>query len=222
MNGSALAPPLSMIIASYHDFRSLRRVICPVCPAQTRDITSSGGRGRAATDGGGRRAAVGVRRRAGRRLAGVGRHGKLGGMSDPDPREGVAAPEDPACAVAHGHEEASADAIAHGHAEAPVTERTIIAVFASPVARFLLRYARDAGFRPVLVEPDAERVLAGDDGFAAARTLDGLASRDTDVVVTDHHRPELGDVLRDALASPARWVGVMGNPKHPAPHIPAL
>src|SRR5215470_19195389 len=131
-------------------------------------------------------------------------------MTDPDPSGGVAAPEDPACAVAHGHE------------EAPVAERTIIAVFASPVARFLLRYARDAGFRPVLVEPDAEHVLTGDDGFAAARTLDGLADHDTDVVVTDHHRPELGAVLRDALASPARWVGVMGNPKHPAPHIPAL
>jgi xanthine dehydrogenase accessory factor len=29
-------------------------------------------------------------------------------------------------------------------------------------------------------------------------------------------------VLRDALASDARWVGVMGNPRVPAPHIPAL
>src|SRR5215470_10891526 len=158
-------------------------------------------------------------------------------MTDPDPSGGVAAPEDPACAVAHGHAEASADDTAHGHpgvsaddiahgyAEAPVTERTLIAVFASPVARFLLRYARDAGFRPVLVEPAAEHVLAsddGDEGFASARTVDGLADRNTDVVVTDHHRPELGAVLRDALASPARWVGVMGNPKHPAPHIPAL
>ena len=43
-----------------------------------------------------------------------------------------------------------------------------------------------------------------------------------DVVVTDHHRPELGVVLRDALASKARWVGILGNPRHPAPHIPAL
>jgi xanthine dehydrogenase accessory factor len=29
-------------------------------------------------------------------------------------------------------------------------------------------------------------------------------------------------VLRDALAGQTRWVGVMGNPRHPAPHIPAL
>jgi xanthine/CO dehydrogenase XdhC/CoxF family maturation factor len=41
-------------------------------------------------------------------------------------------------------------------------------------------------------------------------------------VVTDHHRPELGPMLRDALATDARWVGIMGNPRHPAPHIPAL
>jgi xanthine dehydrogenase accessory factor len=42
------------------------------------------------------------------------------------------------------------------------------------------------------------------------------------VVLTDHHRPELGLMAKQALASGARWVGVMGNPRHPAPHIPAL
>ena len=126
-------------------------------------------------------------------------------------------------AVPHGAVDSDpACDVAHGHAEAPVTERTLIAVFASPVASFLLTYARDAGFRPLLVEPGAESALSGIDGFPAARTLDGLADRGTDVVVTDHHRPELGAVLRDALGSPARWVGVMGNPRHPAPHIPAL
>ena len=29
-------------------------------------------------------------------------------------------------------------------------------------------------------------------------------------------------MLRDLLAGKARWIGVMGNPRHPAPHIPAL
>ena len=43
-----------------------------------------------------------------------------------------------------------------------------------------------------------------------------------DVVVTDHHRDELGELLRDALARPARWVGVMGNPRHEGPHVAAL
>ena len=136
-------------------------------------------------------------------------HGKLGSMSESAPHAVVAAPPDPACDVAHGH------------AEPPATQRTLIAVFASPVAGFLLAYARDAGFRPVLVDP-ADQALPGDNGFTSAAALDGLADMGTDVVVTDHHRPELGAVLRDALASPARWVGVMGNPRHPAPHIPAL
>ena len=43
-----------------------------------------------------------------------------------------------------------------------------------------------------------------------------------DVVVTDHHRDELGELLRDALARPARWIGVMGNPRHEGPHVAVL
>ncbi len=182
---------------------------------------------------------------------------------------------------AHGSADPACD-VAHGHAEIPASTRTLVAVFASPVARFLLSYARDAGYRVVLVEPDAGRRLpgangeagadrgaavsgdagagrgaavsgqaganaeagadggagpdggakgtpgsaspglSGPDGLTTAASLAGLADEATDVVVTDHHRPELGPVLRDALASPARWVGVLGNPRHPAPHIPAL
>ena len=155
----------------------------------------------------------------------------------------AADPADPSCDLAHGK------------APLPVSTRTLVAVFVSPVARFLLSYARDAGYRPVLVEPDAGLLagrdgaghygadhhgadhhgadhhgagpevldgLAALDGLTTAATLAGLADEGTDVVVTDHHRPELGAVLRDALASPARWVGILGNPRHPAPHIPAL
>ena len=124
---------------------------------------------------------------------------------------------DPACAVAH------ADAIAHGHEPAPRTDRALVAVFASPVAGHLLRYAADADFRTLLVEPDADRADKLDVppgavlGTAVPDDLTGA-----DVVVTDHHRPELGAMLRDALAAPVRWVGVMGNPRHTPPHIAAL
>ena len=112
---------------------------------------------------------------------------------------------DPACGVAHG-----------APGEAP-TGRALVAVFASPVAEVLLRWAPELGFRTVLVDPDPARgagVLALDD-------LDDDLS-DADVVVTDHHRPELGEVLRDALARRVRWVGVMGNPRHEGPHVAAL
>jgi xanthine/CO dehydrogenase XdhC/CoxF family maturation factor len=52
---------------------------------------------------------------------------------------------------------------------------------------------------------------------AVPEDLDGA-----DVVVTDHHRGELGVALRDALATKARWVGIMGNPRHVGPHVAAL
>ena len=48
------------------------------------------------------------------------------------------------------------------------------------------------------------------------------ADRETDVVLTDHDRPELGPVLESFLRLPARWIGVMGSPRHSAPHIDAL
>jgi xanthine/CO dehydrogenase XdhC/CoxF family maturation factor len=154
------------------------------------------------------------------------------GTAVSSPAAVAADPADPNCDVAHGK------------APLPVSTRTLVAVFASPVARFLLSYARDAGYRPVLVDPDAGLLAGRDgtdhgaehhgpgpevldalvvlDGLTTVAALDGLADEATDVVVTDHHRPELGMVLRDALASPARWVGILGNPRHPAPHIPAL
>jgi xanthine dehydrogenase accessory factor len=122
---------------------------------------------------------------------------------------------DPNCGVAHGHR--------------PVDEssdRLLVAVFGSPVSALLLRYGADLGFRTVLVEPDAARLdpAAGADvvvrGFAELDVE--LAGGRADVVVTDHHRAELGELLRDALARPARWIGVMGNPRHEGPHVGAL
>ena len=129
---------------------------------------------------------------------------------------------DPVPATAAGSADPACD-VAHGKADIPASTRTLVAVFTSPVARFLLSYARDAGYHPVLLEPDPGHDGGpAPDGLTTASSLAGLADEATDIVVCDHHRPELGPVLRDALASPARWVGVLGNPRHPAPHIPAL
>ncbi|SEF49782.1 XdhC Rossmann domain-containing protein [Thermomonospora echinospora] len=123
--------------------------------------------------------------------------------------------------MSHVHEDDPACAVAHGEVRPDTSDRTLVAVFASPVAEFLLRYGADLGFRTLLLEPDPARA-AGWDGpkviTGPTADLDGRA----DVVVTDHHRDELGPVLRDLLAVPSRWIGVMGNPRHPAPHVPAL
>jgi xanthine dehydrogenase accessory factor len=102
----------------------------------------------------------------------------------------------------------------------------LVAVFASPVSEVLVRWGTELGFRTVLVEPEAARVPAGSAADLAVPGFgdldDELAGGDADVVVTDHHRPELGELLRDALARPSRWIGVMGNPRHEGPHVAAL
>jgi xanthine dehydrogenase accessory factor len=123
--------------------------------------------------------------------------------------------DDPACSVAHG----TAPAGLPDEAD----QRVLVAVFASPVADFLLRYGRDAGYRTVLVEPDLDRARgAAGAGTMVEPAVPAYPAGSADVVVTDHHRAELGVMLRDALDSKARWVGIMGNPRVPAPHIPAL
>ena len=115
--------------------------------------------------------------------------------------------------------------MAHGDLPPEVEPRTLVVVFDSPVTRYLLHFAGDLGFRTVLVEPDADRQTAADrptaDQVAALldrSIVDGIA----DVVIADHQRPELGTVLRDALALPARWVGVIGSVRHTARHLAAL
>jgi xanthine/CO dehydrogenase XdhC/CoxF family maturation factor len=122
-----------------------------------------------------------------------------------------------------GHVHDDSCAVAHGTAAVPVQAKAIAAVFATPVATFLLRYAADAGYRAILVEPDPERAKSVTaDGFELTGSLEGIDPEATDVVVTDHHRDELGVQLRDALGVGTRWVGIMGNPRHEGPHIAAL
>jgi xanthine dehydrogenase accessory factor len=117
---------------------------------------------------------------------------------------------DPACALAHD--------------DSPSEDLgTLVAVFASPVARWLLHFGRHTGFRTVLIEPRPDADDVGSYADAAYRDVDAAGLDDTaDVVVTDHHRSELGELVRDALETPARWVGVMGSPRHIPPHIERL
>ncbi len=103
--------------------------------------------------------------------------------------------------------DSAACALAHGAVQPAADGRAVVAVFDSPVAAHLLHFAATLGYRVALADPG----------------LDGVhIDAQTDVVVTDHDRPELGAVLRDALASPARWIGVMGSPRHAGPHLAAL
>jgi xanthine dehydrogenase accessory factor len=143
--------------------------------------------------------------------------------------------DDSACAVAHGAVTPPLPATsATGPAATSATtsasrsaraagERTLVAVFASPVAGYLLRYGADMGFRGLLLEPDEARAAgAAALGFPLLAAVPDDLDDSVDLVVTDHHRPQLGVMLRDALATKARWVGIMGNPHHVGPHVGML
>ncbi|MCY1141806.1 XdhC family protein [Actinoplanes sp. Pm04-4] len=109
-----------------------------------------------------------------------------------------------------------------GDGEAP---RRLVVVFESAVAAAILRLTPELGFQTVLVEPDASR-LAGTPRARGDRVVHDLAAanldENTDVVLTDHDRAEVGDVLKEALAARTRYVGIMGNPKKEGPHVAAL
>jgi xanthine dehydrogenase accessory factor len=104
--------------------------------------------------------------------------------------------------------------------------RVLVAVYASPVGAALSAIGTQLGYRVVLVEPDPGRRNAAawaEQAVAGIGALDGDPELSAaDVVVTDHHRDDLGVHLRDALARPVRWVGIMGNPRSEGPHRTAL
>ena len=142
-------------------------------------------------------------------------HGAAGHGHD-EPRSTVhGALPVPHDAAGHLHDEACA--MAHGELPVPAAERSLVLCFASPVARELADLAPRLGWRVALLDPGPNRAPG-----AAARVPDLDLDEGTDVVVCDHDRPELGDVLVELLARPARWVGVMGSLRHTAPHVAAL
>ena len=119
----------------------------------------------------------------------------------------------------HGHDP-SCD-LAHGAVTtARIPGRVLVAVYASPLAAVLLRWAGELGFTTVLVEPRSTEV-DGDPHPAADHVVTDPAASGADatadVVVTDHHREDLGAVMAPLLASAPRWIGIIGSPRHPAP-----
>lgn len=109
-------------------------------------------------------------------------------------------------------------AAAHGEGEQPAAG-TLMAVFASPLAAVLLAWGRELGYDVVLVDP--ERAAVDGEGLRVVADP-SVADAGTDVVVTDHHRDELVDMLDVALDTPARFIGLMGSRRHEGPHVQPL
>ena len=115
--------------------------------------------------------------------------------------------------------------MAHGDIPPEVGRRRLIAVFVTPVTEFLLHFGRDLGFETIMMDPDSGRLHWAEWRYAdqvVTVPTEEFVDRDTDVVLTDHDRVELGPTLESFLRLPARWIGVMGSPRQPAPHVDAL
>ena len=117
-------------------------------------------------------------------------------------------------------------AVAHSLAPAePTYDRSMVAVFAGDTARCIAQIASMCGYRVCVVEPDpalAEEARRWADAVYAA-PQEAPVDPGTDVVVTDHHRDELGPVLREVLElRDVRWIGLIGNPRVRGPHLDLL
>lgn len=121
---------------------------------------------------------------------------------------------DPACATAHGVGPTSRSG-----------DRDLVVVYATPLASYLLSWGRHLGFTTTLLEPQRRRVTAGhrtDADRVAHAAQDARPEPHSDVVVTDHGRDDLGLVLAPLVAARPRSVGIIGSPRHAAPHVAAL
>jgi xanthine dehydrogenase accessory factor len=103
--------------------------------------------------------------------------------------------------------------------------RRLVVVFESAVAEAMLRLAVEVGFQGILVEPDETR-LQGTPRAHGDRVVHDLAAAEidgsTDVVLSDHHRSEIGDVLKAVLGGESRWIGILGKPQIEGPHVGML
>ncbi len=108
--------------------------------------------------------------------------------------------------------------------EPPVPRPNLVVVSATPVALNILRWGRNLGFEPVLIESRDQRVT--EDFRAAANVVKSVEEvaidSDTAAIHTDHDAPDVVEAVAALLRSPARFVGVMGSARHVGPHVERL
>lgn len=126
---------------------------------------------------------------------------------------GDAAEHDPTCNTAHG-EQPGPDTAA----------RSLVVVYATPLAGYLAAWGRELGFDITLVEPDPTAVADAhrDHADRVVHDADVEVATTADVVVTDHHRDDLGATLAPLVRARPRSIGIIGSPRHAGPHEAAL
>jgi molybdopterin adenylyltransferase len=107
--------------------------------------------------------------------------------------------------------------------EPSVRQPVLIVFSATPIARNLVRWAPDLGFRPVLVESRSEHQTADDRMTGRTVTLDDIAiDEETCAVHTDHDAPGVTEAVARLLRSPAAFIGVLGCRRHVGPYLQRL
>ncbi len=118
------------------------------------------------------------------------------------------------------HDLGSIEVYVEPHAPAP----TLVVFAATPVARSLLRWAPEVGFRPIMVETRPERLRGADWPQAIERLEDLDASLGADVyaVHTDHDAADLVQSLEALVPHKPRFIGLVGSRRHTGHHLEAL
>jgi xanthine dehydrogenase accessory factor len=118
------------------------------------------------------------------------------------------------------HDLGSIEVYLEPHAPAP----TLVVFAATPIARSLLRWAPDLGFRPLLVETRAERLQGADwpPAIASLKDLRGALGTEVYVVHTDHDAEDLVQALEAILPAGPRFIGLVGSRRHTGHHLDAL
>jgi xanthine/CO dehydrogenase XdhC/CoxF family maturation factor len=118
------------------------------------------------------------------------------------------------------HDLGSIEAYLEPHATVP----TLVVFGATPVARELVRWAPELGFRPVFVETRPER-LKDQDWPAVVGSLGDLAATlgsEVYVVHTDHDAADIVEALEVVLPRHPKFVGLVGSRRHTGHHLEAL
>jgi molybdenum cofactor synthesis domain-containing protein len=108
----------------------------------------------------------------------------------------------------------------------PYTRRArLVVIGATPVALWLLRWGRDLGYEPILVENRSDWVTIEHREAAARVESTGEAishSPPLDVVHTDHESPAVADQIAALLPLNPRFIGIIGSSRHTGGHIRQL
>jgi xanthine dehydrogenase accessory factor len=104
------------------------------------------------------------------------------------------------------------------------TAPTLVVFAATPVARALLRWAGEVGFRPLLVETRASRLAGAQwpSHISSLHELPAALGNDIYVVHTDHDAEDLVPALEVVLPRNPRFIGLVGSRRHTGHHLEAL